>query len=198
MIAKTGVLLGACGNIVELWMTLIAQELQANLHCGLAEVKIFCAAGSALLRALPDAAALADLPAARQQQVQDKATGILFVAAQLTADLIDKVCRGIAVSGPLSAADSAAAAEALWQLHTMLCRCIHYSTAAPSARLRLGELLPSLGYCLAAAETVSRVCAALPGSTASHSVAKPRQAARNCMSVHDSNSPCVLRCLLRC
>ncbi|KAL4859692.1 hypothetical protein ACK3TF_000769 [Chlorella vulgaris] len=181
---QPGVLLGACGNIVELWMLMISQELQANLHGGWAEVTVFCAAGSALLRALPHASALSGLAAmgvatGSQQQFEDKLTKLLVTASLLTLQAIKQV----ADSGPPSAADSAAAAEALWQLHMTLCQCIHYSAAPPAAGIRFDKLLPGLAYCLAAAEMVSsRVCAASPCSPASHSVAKPRQAAHSCLS----------------
>jgi hypothetical protein len=196
--AGPDVLLITCGNIGELWMLLVSQELQANLRGGWAEVKVFCAASSALLQALPHASALAGLAATgvatgSQQHFGDKLTKLLVTATLLTLQAIKQV----ADSGPSSAADSAAAAEALWQLHTTLCRCIHYSAAAPAAGIRFDKLLLSLGYCMQVAEMVSsRVCAAPPGSTASHSVAKPRQAALSCISCLVKQQPVCVALLL--
>jgi hypothetical protein len=176
----------------------LAAAARGNLHGSLAEVTVFCAAGSALLRALPHASALAGLAATRnaagsQQQFEDKLTKLLITATPLTLQAIEQV----ADRGPSSAADSAAAAEALWQLHTTLCRCIHYSAAAPAAGIRFDKLIPNLGYCMETAEVVSsRVCAAQPGSTSSHSFAKPRQAAPSCMSCFVKQQPVCVALLL--
>ncbi|KAI3427260.1 hypothetical protein D9Q98_007193 [Chlorella vulgaris] len=119
----------------------------------LADVPACCAAASAMVRALPHVAVLEELA---QLQPSPEAGAAVYSRGQLGLELmlpisglasaIHRYCQGMGVL--CSAADATAALQALWQLHTTLCRGIHASTAGLSvAQPHSMALLVALGCC---------------------------------------------------
>ncbi|KAI3433826.1 hypothetical protein D9Q98_003630 [Chlorella vulgaris] len=126
----------------------------------LADISEWCAAGTALLQALPHAVTVSAL-ADQQKQAEEQPDAILedgvpeeidYVACGIV-DEIATYCCTVASGSPWSAAHCAAAGEALWQLHTALCRCI-CSVAAGSMPMPAISVSP-LYQVLAAAVYVS-------------------------------------------
>ncbi|KAI3433910.1 hypothetical protein D9Q98_003712 [Chlorella vulgaris] len=136
----------------------------------LAEVSVCCAASSALLRALPHTSVLAEL--GDQERLVDGEHAGLAVGAQTTQLLRGSVysfitkCTvamqlfsfSLGSRGPWSAADGSAAVEALWQLHTTLCRAVHSTIAGVFCTPHAMEPLLSLNcltFCVQSAVCIS-------------------------------------------
>jgi hypothetical protein len=143
----------------------------------LADVPACCAAACALMQVLPHVAALQALAGAvvdRRDQLGMK----LVLPISGIAAAVRYYCQGMGSGGPWSAAEATAATEALWQLHTTLCRAVHGGTAGltvaqPHSELLLTSLAAGLDAALAAQ-------AALQGRAANNNAdvadGKPRQA----------------------
>jgi hypothetical protein len=182
----------------------------------LAELSVCCAASSALLRALPHMAALAALSDQRQQ-VEGERAG-LEAEAQLIDQLAELVlsfvgncaaamdrfsCSLGSGGGPLSAAEGAAATEALWQLHTALCRCFHSTPAGTWAKPDVrGALTSCMYHSLVSAAHISTAVHAGSAETSrgaeasSRCIDAPRQVSKGCLQ-----PPCaelMAACYLRC
>jgi hypothetical protein len=131
----------------------------------LADISAWCASGTALLRALPQAVTVAAL-AEQQKQAEeqtdlglvDGALDIAYVVCSIV-DEISRYCGTVASGSPWSAAHCAAAGEALWQLHTALCRCI-CSVAAGS----LAAVVIPVGMLCVVLDAAVCVSAALPAA----------------------------------
>jgi hypothetical protein len=148
----------------------------ANGVCGyhtidsLADLPALCLAGTALLRALPHAvtvSALADQQKQAEEQPDLGLVGGALEIAYVVCSIVDEIatyCGTLASGGPWSAADSAAAGEALWQLHTALCRCIHSIAAGSLATA--ARLVTVLSFVLNAAACVSAATPATADGTA--------------------------------
>lgn len=101
----------------------------------LADVPVWCAGGRAMLRAVPHLAATADLDQPPDTAVQEGRHSSTMLTTQLVqaASGIALDCRLVAnasLNCPVNAADSVAAADAFWLLHTALCRLAHWQAAA--------------------------------------------------------------------
>jgi hypothetical protein len=150
---------------------------------GLADVPACCATAGAMLRALPYVAALETLAQLEQPLASEDApyrrgqlaTALMLPTCGLASAVCD-YCQGM--EGAWSAADATAAAEALWQLHTTLCRGIHASPAGLNVvKPHIETLLTSLVHCFKAALGLEAALQARAASSdADVPVSKPRQA----------------------
>lgn len=142
-----------------------------SLVGSLDDVPACCAAAGAMVRALPHVAALEAQP---QPTQWDESGAADYRRGQLAAYSVRctiglasatrHYCQCVGIGGPWSAADATAAAEALWQLHTTLCRGIHAGAAGLTvAHLYDDMLLSPLVHCLLA---VAHVQAAQQGTAA--------------------------------
>jgi hypothetical protein len=166
----------------------------------LAEVPAWCAAGSGLLRSLPHVAALlgpeeelVDSDSAYADSEEDHPLLGVYRRLVCTADKMAGEISEYSISmddgGPWSAAHCAAASEALWQLHTALCRCIqsHAAGGLPMSGEKVASLLKALEDSLYAAVFINEGvgCGADQANSSNSgdvsSAAKARQAASNCM-----------------
>ncbi|KAL4852781.1 WD repeat-containing protein 44 [Chlorella vulgaris] len=141
----------------------------------LADVPACCVAAGAMVRALPHVAALEALA---QPQVLHEA-GPEYKCGQLASELmlstnwlangVSLYCLGMGTGGAWSAADAKASLEAVWQLHTMVCRAIHCSTAGLAVtHLHIDTQLAALNFCL---NSFRLVRAALQGRAANSDAA---------------------------
>jgi hypothetical protein len=185
--AAKGSLTLACGIVSEFppmarRQLAVEAALAYSVVGSLADVPACCAAASAMVRALPHVAALEALA---QPQVVHEAGADEYSRGQLANKLIVSIhwlANGVALycesyGGPCSAADAMAAMEALWQLHTMLCRAIHCSTAGLAVpHIHIGMLLEASRFC---SYSIFFVRAALQGRAANSDAAmsggNPRQ-----------------------
>jgi hypothetical protein len=119
----------------------------------LADVPAWCSAGKALLQALPQVATVAALAQQHQLAGEQPDAAIvpttqmgssISITASSIVDEVVRYCGTLASGGPWSAAACAASGEALWQLHTALCRCIHWIAAGSLATAAMPVGLPSL------------------------------------------------------
>jgi hypothetical protein len=128
----------------------------------LADVSVCCAASSALLLAVPPMAALADQ---QQQRVEGERAGptgdaqltrqVFLFVGKCAASTLHFSC-GLGSGGSWSAADCTAAAEALWQVHTALCRWF-YSSAADflATRDAVKQMMGCMHVCMHSAARIS-------------------------------------------
>jgi hypothetical protein len=152
----------------------------------LAEVSVCCAASSALLRALPHMAALTALADQRQQRAGERAgiaANVHFIGKCAAA--MDQYSCSMGSRGPWSAADGSAAVEALWQLHTTLCRCFHTS-AAGTLTLPDGmeeTLVICMSLCLHSVVCISTTMQEGLIDTTSGAEAPSRQVSSSCLQL---------------
>jgi hypothetical protein len=174
-----------------------APDPDYSIVSSLADVPACCAAASAMVQALPHVAALEGLA---QPEQSDAAAANLYSPGQLAVTLmvptsglasaVHHYCQGL--EGGCSAADATAAAEALWQLHTTLCRGIYTSAAGLNvAKPHIEVLLAGLASYM---DAFVHVQAAQQGRAASSdadvSGSKPRQAESG-RSRELTGTPCV-------
>jgi hypothetical protein len=124
----------------------------------LAGVPAWCSAGTALQRALPHMATLTAM-AQQLEEVPPISVHVEVLCEVLVAvvsyNIVNEIaayCGNMASGVSCSAADGSAAGEALWQLHTAVCRCIHSIAAG---RLTAAMPLRMLPLILDAAASVS-------------------------------------------
>ncbi|KAI3433899.1 hypothetical protein D9Q98_003701 [Chlorella vulgaris] len=126
-----------------------------SLVGSLDDVPACCAAAGAMVRALPHVAALEAQP---QPAQWDESGAADYRRGQLAAysvrctiglaSAMRHYCQCVGSGGPWSAAAATAAAEALWQLHTTLCRGIHAGAAGLTvAHPLIPGLLAALADC---------------------------------------------------
>ncbi|KAI3433924.1 hypothetical protein D9Q98_003726 [Chlorella vulgaris] len=158
-----------------------APDPDYSLVGGLADVPACLATAGAMLRALPYVAALETLAQLEQPLASEDAPyrrGQLATALMLPtsglASAVHHYCQGM--EGAWSAADATAAAEALWQLHTTLCRGVHASPAGLNVvKPQIEALLISLVHCFKAALGLEAALQARAASSdADVPVSKPR------------------------
>ncbi|KAI3433890.1 hypothetical protein D9Q98_003692 [Chlorella vulgaris] len=140
-----------------------------------ADVPAWCSAGKALLQALPQVATVAALAqqyqaAEQQPDMEQQLAGeqpdaaivpttrlgsLISITASSIVDEVVIYCSTLANGGPWSAAACAAAGEALWQLHTTLCHCIHWiaagSLATAAMPVRVLSFVLNAAVCVRAA-----------------------------------------------
>lgn len=159
----------------------------------LTEMVAWCTASSALLGALPHVAALEarsqlEHQAGAGQPSTAVARNLIHVSSNGTLAVL-RFCCGMRSGGPWSASEVEAAYNALWQLHTTMCRSIHTSLQFES--IQEVKMLGSLLNCV---ECVVHVRAAVQGQQL-NPPAGPRQAVA---SLHSSDACLVpfTRCAL--